>query len=261
MNRRSEMWWTGLIPRRDLYRLAIAAAIASPLVAPHAAATQEEPLAPGLPEEPAPTPTPSLPPPYRPPFGGDPRSVNLVCLAVVRQTRSFGYRSRRGLYVEGQGIHFGVDFAAPCGTPVLAIGSGQVIAVDGELRLRAAQCRGPPSRRQSIAVRTPRRALAGCFRNGQEVEAGDVVGRSGDSTARRTCDGNPHLHLEIRKDGRRVATNPVPLIDLNWEAAALGHLPFEIDLANPRQWQSIFHQPDITFGGALINDYARAWPP
>ncbi|MDE2994995.1 MAG: M23 family metallopeptidase [Chloroflexota bacterium] len=249
-----------IVSRRDLYRLAVAAALASPLVVPRfAVATQEEPFDPGLPEEPAPTPTPSLPPLYRPPFGGDPGPSTWYVSQWYGNT-VFGYRSRRGLYVEGQGIHFGVDFSAPCGTPVLAIGPGQVIAVDG----------GYGSPPHNVVVRHPdgNLSLYGHLVErsqdvsyGQEVEAGDVVGRSGDSTARTTCDGNPHLHLEIRKGGRRVATNPVPLIDLNWEAAALGHLPFAIDLTNPRQWQSIYHQPDITFGGPIINDYARAWPP
>src|SRR5207248_10829440 len=43
-----------------------------------------------------------------------------------------GYRWRNSTYVQGQGIHFGVDFAAPMATPVVAVAPGTVIAVDGD---------------------------------------------------------------------------------------------------------------------------------
>jgi hypothetical protein len=35
-------------------------------------------------------------------------------------------------YASGQGLHFGVDFEAQCGTPVLAIADGVVAHVDAE---------------------------------------------------------------------------------------------------------------------------------
>src|SRR2546422_1031437 len=37
-----------------------------------------------------------------------------------------GYRARNSAYREGQGIHFGVDFPNPLGTPVVAIAPGRV---------------------------------------------------------------------------------------------------------------------------------------
>ncbi|HEV2126752.1 MAG TPA: hypothetical protein VGW38_28680, partial [Chloroflexota bacterium] len=43
-----------------------------------------------------------------------------------------GYRWRTSSYGQGQGIHFGVDFAAPMRTPVVAVAPGRVIAVDGD---------------------------------------------------------------------------------------------------------------------------------
>ena len=41
------------------------------------------------------------------------------------------YRQRRSTYGNLQGIHAGLDFSAPCGTPVRAIGDGVVAEVDG----------------------------------------------------------------------------------------------------------------------------------
>ncbi|HYN89088.1 MAG TPA: M23 family metallopeptidase, partial [Ardenticatenaceae bacterium] len=40
------------------------------------------------------------------------------------------YRQRFTTYNAGQGIHFGVDLTAPCGTEIVAIGDGVVFAVD-----------------------------------------------------------------------------------------------------------------------------------
>ncbi len=42
----------------------------------------------------------------------------------------FAYYQRDTLYDAGQGLHFGIDFTAACGTPVLAIGDGVVALVD-----------------------------------------------------------------------------------------------------------------------------------
>ena len=60
---------------------------------------------------------------------------------------------------------------------------------------------------------------------GDRVEPGQVVGNTGDSIAPYTCNRNPHLHLEIRKQGRAIATNPVPYFEANWDDMGLGTWP------------------------------------
>ena len=99
---------------------------------------------------------------------------------------------------------------------------------------------------------------------GQTVEAGQVVGNTGDSSSPYDGFGNPHLHLEIRKRGRAVATNPVPYFDANWDDLGLGVFPgprFERNLDDPRSHQFLDDQPDIWFGGPVITNFARPWPP
>lgn len=35
---------------------------------------------------------------------------------------------------------------------------------------------------------------------------------------------------------------------------------FQRDLNDPRKWQTVFDQPDIRFGGPLINEFKNTWP-
>ncbi len=98
---------------------------------------------------------------------------------------------------------------------------------------------------------------------GQQVKAGEVVALSCDSEG-PSCDGRPHLHLEIR-DLRHVRKyNPIILIQADWDNLALvGSFSqgFERDLDNPRRWQYMDDQPETVIGGPLLNDYAHPWPP
>src|SRR3990167_7795087 len=41
------------------------------------------------------------------------------------------YGNRRNFYAAGQGLHFGLDLSAPCGTEIVAIGDGVVVGADG----------------------------------------------------------------------------------------------------------------------------------
>jgi murein DD-endopeptidase MepM/ murein hydrolase activator NlpD len=200
------------------------------------------------------------PKPFRLPFGAPPGPSTWYVVQPYGNTVG-AYFQRGTTYGAGQGIHFGVDFAAPCGTQVVAIGDGVVIKVDhlthGALPHNLminhpngyASFYGHLLRRPDLVP-------------GQTVTAGQVVGLSGDPD--ETCHSRPHLHLEIRDHSHGRAFNPVLFIEADWEALALvGGLSrgFERDLDNPRQWQSLADQPEIAFGGPLVNDYDNPWPP
>lgn len=174
---------------------------------------------------------------------------------------TFAYRFRQSSYWAGQGLHFGVDFAAPCGTPVLAIGDGIVHSIDnnhgaGPHNLMINHPNDYASFYGHLFVRSH-------LKIGQEVRAGEVVGLVGDPDL--TCSSRPHLHLEIRDAlSHRRAFNPLALIDADWERLALygSHsLTFEQDMADPHRWQNLLDQPEIKFGDPLLNDYENPWPP
>jgi murein DD-endopeptidase MepM/ murein hydrolase activator NlpD len=174
-----------------------------------------------------------------------------------------GYRGRNSVYREGQGIHFGIDFAAPMGTPLVAMAPGRVIAIDGGY--------GSPPHNLVLQFADGNQAMYGHViersrhvQVGQLVEAGQVVANTGDSSNPYDGFGNPHVHLEIRKGGASVATNPTPFVDYNWDDLGLGVYPgprFERDLDNHKKHQFLDDQPDIRFGGPIITNFARPWPP
>jgi murein DD-endopeptidase MepM/ murein hydrolase activator NlpD len=171
----------------------------------------------------------------------------------------FAYYERHSMYRNGQGLHMGLDLAAACGTPVVSIGDGVVLSVDGRggslpHNLMIDHGNGYVSfyghllERPSVEV-------------GQDVQRGEVVALSGDMYG--TCYDAPHLHLEIRDTTLNRLFNPVTLIDADWQSILLlgtSTLTFERDLDAPRQWQAIDDQPPIQIGGPLLNDFARAWP-
>jgi murein DD-endopeptidase MepM/ murein hydrolase activator NlpD len=171
------------------------------------------------------------------------------------------YFQRDTTYRAGQGLHFGLDFAAPCGTPVVAIGDGVVAKVDAfehgsrphnlmlQLDAGYAALYGHLNERPKLNV-------------GDRVTKGQVVGLSGDSFG--TCHSAPHLHLEVRSPDYLTAYNPINLIDADWDALALVgafQRGFERDLEDPRRWQYPDDQPDTKFGGPLLNNYRLPWPP
>ncbi len=171
------------------------------------------------------------------------------------------YRTRVIWYGAGQGLHFGLDFPARCGTPVVAIGDGVVIGVDD-------LSHGAGPHNLILRHNDTYLSLYGHLLEtptltwGQAVTRGQVIGLTGDPDV--TCTSRPHLHLEIRSANYAVAYNPVSLIAADWDGLMLtsaGGRGFERDLADPRRWQYADDQPDVQFGGALLNDYVQPWPP
>lgn len=102
--------------------------------------------------------------------------------------------------VEGlDGFHFGLDIGASTGTPVVAAVDGVVVVTGWVGNYGKAvfihHAGGLETRYAHLSVFTVRR--------GQQVRAGDVIGYVG-STGKST---GPHLHFEIRRNGRPI--NPI----------------------------------------------------
>ena len=123
---------------------------------------------------------------------------------------SSGFRISAGAwYYPSGGIHLGVDFAAPIGTPVLAVANGVVIYSADRCPTwgwLGNSCGSPGTNgggnqvyllvsvnNQSYAIRYLHFQSGTTARMGSVVNAGDIVGRVGSS-------GNssgPHLHIEV----------------------------------------------------------------
>ena len=251
-----------LLQKRALFiRLLISAGLLLILLltAPHLNA-QENPRLnhAGLPVVDPPTEPPS-PPPFILPFAAPPGPNTWLLVQAYGNTVG-AYMQRDSMYQAGQGLHFGLDFSAPCGTEIVAIGDGVVSEVDGP--------HGAKPHNLMIDHPNGYSSFYGHLRQkpdltpGQLVKQGQVVALSGDSFG--TCRSAPHLHLEIRNNEHYRAYNPVPLIQADWDSLALvGSFDrgFERDLDDPRRWQTLFDQPNVIFGNPLLNNYDQAWPP
>lgn len=193
------------------------------------------------------------------PFAGDPGPNSWMFSQAYGNTPG-GYRRRNADYRAGQGIHFGLDFSAPCGTPVRAVADGTVSEVDGP--------HGSPPHNLVLAHAGNLASLYGhlqkrpSLRVGTRVKRGDVIGLSGDSQL--TCVSAPHLHLEIRDASHQRFFNPVLYLDADWNTLSLAGgfaRGFQRDLDQPRRWQRLDEQPQARRGGRSLNDYAHPWPP
>ncbi|GEM49556.1 peptidoglycan DD-metalloendopeptidase family protein [Deinococcus cellulosilyticus] len=193
------------------------------------------------------------------PFASPPGPASWLLGQVYGNTTG-AYRQRNSTYRAGQGIHFGLDFSAACGTPVVAIGDGVVQDVDGP--------HGSPPHNLIIDHGNGLASFYGHLQKrpslkvGQRVKKGQVVGLSGDSQF--TCRSAPHLHLEIRDTSHMRFFNPIPYIKADWDTLFVQggfSRGFQRDLANIRKWQHPEDQPQAFRGGALLNRFALSWPP
>lgn len=232
------------------FRRVLTAGLLAALVlaaSPHPAAAQEGP------------PEPPDVPPFSLPLAGDPSPDTWVVTQWYGNTQ-FSYHYRHRYYEAGQGLHFGLDFGAPCGTEIHAIGDGVVTRIDDERHgsgphnLMIVHPNGFASFYGHLLEAAP-------LYIGQEVKQGDVIARTGDPDL--TCESRPHLHLEIRNDQYNYAYNPVAFIDADWDTLSLfGPIGgFQRDLENPRRWLTPQDQPTVDFWGGALNDYQNPWPP
>jgi murein DD-endopeptidase MepM/ murein hydrolase activator NlpD len=117
-----------------------------------------------------------------------------------RITSNFS-RARRHPVLNYTRAHNGVDYAAPSGAPVVAVGSGVVTFAGwtggGGRTVRVRHASGYESEYLHLS------AIATGVRSGTRVGQGELVGRVG-ATGLAT---GPHLHYGLRRDGAYV--NPV----------------------------------------------------
>jgi murein DD-endopeptidase MepM/ murein hydrolase activator NlpD len=141
---------------------------------------------------------------------------------------SSGFGYRRDPFSGRAAMHSGLDFGAPHGAPIHAAADGTVSFVGTQAgygnTVEVSHGNGMITRYAHMS-----RFAA---RVGQEVSAGDVIGRIG-STGRST---GPHLHFEVRINGRAV--NPRPFLetapDVLEEARATFHASRSQDADGPR---------------------------
>lgn len=248
-----------MIRSRHIYRLALLALASALLLWPALSRAQQgvQTNHAGFPAQYPPS-EPPAEPPFSLPFAG-PSGPGTWFLGQSYGNTVGAFLLREMFYLQGQGLHFGLDFAAPCGTEVLAIGDGVISEIDthgsGPHSLIIDHEGGYSSLYGHLLERP-------AWTPGERVARGQVVALSGDPFG--TCRSAPHLHLEIRSNFHDRAYNPAPLISANWDDLALvGSFGrgYERDLDNPRRWQRLEDQPAVFFGGPLLNDYADPWPP
>ena len=111
-----------------------------------------------------------------------------------------GYGWRNDPFTKARKFHKGMDFTAPKGTPIYASGDGVVIRADGRAigygrHVRIDHGFGYVTLYGHMTKYVVKRK--------QKVKRGDLIGYVG-STGRSKA---PHLHYEVRKNGRHI--NPI----------------------------------------------------
>jgi len=122
-------------------------------------------------------------------------------LKYTRISSGFSYARRHPITKKVQ-PHLGVDYAAPVGTPVRAVGSGTVVYVGNKgANGRMVQLKHP-NRYETLYLHLSRYTV----KRNERVSQGEVIGYVG-SSGQAT---GPHLDFRIRRDGK--ALNPLRMI-------------------------------------------------
>jgi Peptidase family M23/WD40-like Beta Propeller Repeat len=203
-----------------------------------------------------PTPAQSAPvdKPFRFPLAGAPGPNSWLLgqhYGNTVEAATFG----RFWYVAGQGLHFGLDLEAPCGTPVFAAADGQVDWVNNGTFGAGPNnlvLQHPQLGYSTVYGHLQERPL---FQKGDLVTDGQIIGVVGDPDL--TCQSRPHLHFEVRSPDQRTIFNPATLLSIDWDLLALTAEPLGIQFAllrgDPRRWVRWADQPVIQTYGNLVN--------
>jgi murein DD-endopeptidase MepM/ murein hydrolase activator NlpD len=116
---------------------------------------------------------------------------------------SSGFGVRHDPFTGAAAMHAGLDFGAPLGSPINAAAAGRVSFVG----VKSGYGNVVEISHGSGMITRYAHMSAFSTRVGQQVEAGDRIGAIG-STGRST---GPHLHFEVRINGRAV--NPRPFLE------------------------------------------------
>ncbi|MET0265589.1 MAG: M23/M56 family metallopeptidase, partial [Duganella sp.] len=116
----------------------------------------------------------------------------------VERVRISGFFGVRSALLEGS--HGGMDFAAPRGTPVMAVAPGTVVVstkrYKGQSQYGETIAIDHADGLQSVYAHLDTRAV----KPGDKIVAGQVIGASG-ATGKVT---GPHLHLEVLQNGTKI---------------------------------------------------------
>ncbi|MCW5714352.1 MAG: M23 family metallopeptidase [Bauldia sp.] len=131
--------------------------------------------------------------------GGTLIAANALFIMPVSGARlSSGFGEREHPILGGPRMHEGIDWAAPSGTPIVAVAQGVVVSAGWESGY------GYTTRIMHAGnvetVYAHQSSIVSGLDAGDFVEQGEMIGAVG-STGRST---GPHLHFEILVDGRPV---------------------------------------------------------